>query len=181
MSKINLHKLSITVIINVLLISLFIGLLFFTYGAYIEKKVVKNQMEFLGNDVSSLIKLGGPSVNNYFSDFFKNLSIPDLSYEDKIVADANRNVLLKALFVNIVFIFITVGGVFYIYKISKKDFSMKKLLIQNMILLLFIGFTEFSFLTFFGAKYVSINPNYIKLKIVENIEQIIHGKTSSKH
>jgi len=179
MSTINLHKLSITVIINVLLISIFIGLFFFTYGAYIEKKVVKNQIEFFGNNISSLIKLCGSNVNNYFSNFLKKLTIPDLSHEDKIVADSNKKVLMKALIANIFFILLVVTSIFFIYRSSKKDFSIKTLLIQNMILLLFIGFTEFSFLTFFGSKYISINPNFIKLKVVENIEELLHDKISN--
>ena len=172
MSHFSLPKLFITVIINVLLISLFIGLFFFTYGAYIEKKVVKSQMNFLATDISSLIKLFGKSVNDIFKKHIQNVNVPDLSAEDNKAASANKKTLLKAVIANIICTILVIIAVIFTYMKSKKDFSMRTLLIQNFILLIFIGFTEFSFLTFFGAKYVSINPNSIKHNVVDNIDNL---------
>jgi len=181
MSKINLYKLSITVIMNVLLISLFIGAFFFTYGSYIEKKVVKNQMQFLGNDITNLIKLGGPSVNDKCNKYFQNIVYPDLSHEDNASADNNKKVLMKAIIANLFFIVLVSISIFFIHKKSKKDFSMKKIFLQNFILLFFVGFTEFSFLTFFGSKYISINPNSVKLDIFKNIEKLVTSISSMPH
>jgi len=172
MSHFSFPKLFITVIINVLLISLFIGLFFFTYGAYIEKKVVKSQMNFLATDISSLIKLFGKNFYDIFKKQIQNVKVPDLSDEDHKAASANKKTLFKAVIANVICTILVIIAVILTYMKSKKDFSMRTLLIQNFILLIFIGFTEFSFLTFFGAKYVSINPNSIKHNVVDNINNL---------
>jgi hypothetical protein len=50
---INKSELLSKVLINVLFISIFITVFFFTYGSYIEKKVVIEQMEFLSRDIKN--------------------------------------------------------------------------------------------------------------------------------
>ena len=35
------------VIMHIMIISVFIGIFFFTYGAYLEKKILQNQLDFL--------------------------------------------------------------------------------------------------------------------------------------
>ena len=172
MTKINKSKLAITVISNVLLISLFIGFFFFTYGGYIEKKVVKSQMKFLADDIANYIKLSGKLTSTYAGNYLTNLELPDLEEEDHAAAEANKKTVKKAIMANICFCicaFIVMG---LIYFKSKKDFKLKEIVIQNIILLVFIGFTEFSFLTFFGSNYVSVNPNAVKEAIVKNLEEL---------
>ena len=89
--SINYTELTITVITNVLFISLFLGLFFFTYAAYIEGEVVKSQMEFLANNLSSSIKILGPDITNKFKDTLNNLPPLDLGHADSIVSSMNSS------------------------------------------------------------------------------------------
>jgi len=175
MTKINKSKLAITVISNVLLISLFIALFFFTYGGYIEKKVVKSQMKFLADDISNYIKLSGKITTGYASNYLNNLELPDLEEADYAAAEANKKTVKKAIMANIGFCICACIVMALIYFKSKKDFKLKEIVIQNLILLVFIGFTEFCFLTYFGANYVSINPSAVKEAIITNLEELDSG------
>jgi hypothetical protein len=168
MEKINKSEMAITIMLNVLFISLYIVIFFFTYGSFIEKKVVKNQMKFLSDNISDNIKIYGKDVNSSLKNIFTSLEEPNLVEEDKMVEESNKKVLMTAIKANVVFFIIVILIVYFIYSKSNKDFNMKRIIVQNLIILVFVGFTEFSFLTYFGSKYISIDPNFIKLKILEN-------------
>jgi hypothetical protein len=79
----------------------------------------------------------------------KKVNVPNLSDEDNKAASLNKKTLLKAVIANVICTILVIIAVIFTYMKSKKDFSMRTLLIQNFILLIFIGFTKFSFLTFF--------------------------------
>ena len=64
MHNINKCELVSKVLINVLFISVFIGIFFFTYGSYIEKKIIKEQMVFLSKDIQNLFSLFGKNIND---------------------------------------------------------------------------------------------------------------------
>ena len=85
--NINYYELSINVIISVLFISLFIGAFFFTYGAYIEGLVVKNQMKFLSEDIGGYINLLGNDINKNIKKKLLELPAIDLHEEDDKVKD----------------------------------------------------------------------------------------------
>ena len=170
MSHLNKSKLAITVIMNVLLISLFIGIFFFTYGSYIEGKIVNNQMEFLSSDISNIVRLFGENTNNNFKEKIKTFILPDLHEEDKKAKEANNKIMMKAFKVNIFFAIVVIIAIATIYITSNKDFSMRVLITQNLILLLFVALTEFSFITFFVSDFVSIDPNNIKYNFIKNLE-----------
>jgi hypothetical protein len=172
MSHLNKTKLTITVMMNVLLISLFIGFFFFTYGSIIEHKIVESQMKFLSDDLVNVIRLFGKNINSIVKEKLLQMKPPNLSKADSMAKENNKQIMIKALGANIVFTIIVVSSIYFLYKKSKKDFSMKTLIYQNLILLVFIALTEFSFLTFFAADYVSINTNNVKYNLIENVQEL---------
>lgn len=166
-------ELSITVMTNVLFISLFIGIFFFTYGAYIEAEVVKSQMEFLATEISNSIKFLGPDITNKINDTIHNLPPMNLDSADSAVATMNNSTKIKALIANIVFLILVIIGVYFLskYDDTVSTDSIQQILSKNFIILIFIGFTEYAFLTFFGSKYISLNPNYVNYIITDNLKQ----------
>lgn len=171
--SINYSELSITVITNVLFISLFIGLFFFTYAAHIEEQIVKKQMEFLSETISSSVKVLGPDVSRIFKNYVNNLPELDLNEADKTVEKMNTKTKKNALFANIIFAIFVGVCVYFIFKNSDKSFSVKDILIKNAIILVFVALTEFVFLTYFGANYISLNPNVIVYNIIKKIKELI--------
>lgn len=166
----NYYELSINVIISVLFISLFIGIFFFTYAAQVEGTIVKNQMKFLSEDVGIYINLLGENVNKKVKDKILALPNVNLDEEDNKVKESNSEVMKKAIIANSVF---TIVSIIIIYFLNKKvNLNIKDVVIKNLIILIFIGLTEYVFLTYFATDFISINPNLVKYSIVENIKKI---------
>jgi hypothetical protein len=172
-----ISELFIKVIINVLLISLYLGVFFFTYGSMLQKQVVKSQMAFLVNNICNIIKLFGPFVSLQLNTFFKNMVLPDLSEEDKYVTELNKKTLKNAVYANvflIICVIMCVIGIYYFAKQNNVSINLKKILTQNFIILLFIAITEFTFFNYFASKYIPINPNQTKLTVIKNLENILY-------
>jgi len=170
--SINYTKLTITIVTNVLFISLFLGLFFFTYAAYIEREVVKSQMEFLANNLSSSIKILGPDITNKFKDTLNNLPPLDLDHADSIVSSMNSSIKYNAIIANLVFTIVVILGVYFLYSYSDKSFSISHILIKNFTILIFVALTEFSFLTFFRSKFISLNPNSVNYNVIYNLKHL---------
>ena len=175
MSNLNKPKLIISVMMNVLLISIFIGFFFFTYGSYIENKIVKAQTKILSDNIYNYLKFFGKDANIKIKEQILQIKLPDLSKADDLTIKSNNKIMMKAGKVNIIFTIVVVVLIYFIYTKSNKDFNLKTLIYQNLILLFFVGLTEFSIITFFAADYVSIDTNNIKLNIVKNVEKLINS------
>jgi low temperature requirement protein LtrA len=169
----NYSELMITVISNVLFISLFIGFFFFTYAVNIEKAIVESQMKYLSEEIISKVKIFGIDAVSMFHTYISNVPKPVLDDVDKIVEKENSSIKYKALYANIAFTLVVVGLIYLIYNNSDKSFEIKDILIKNGIILFFIALTEYLFLDFFGSKYVSLNPNIVKYSIIENIKDLV--------
>uniref|UniRef100_A0A6C0DD17 Uncharacterized protein n=1 Tax=viral metagenome TaxID=1070528 RepID=A0A6C0DD17_9ZZZZ len=169
---VNKAELITNILINVLFVSLFIALFFFTYAAYIEKQVVTNQMKFLAGDTSNIIKLFGKNVTEIVRDNVKNTVIPDLSHEDEIVKKSNNEIIKKVIKINIFFAIIVSLIVYYIYiKYSNKSYDLGEIIVNNLIILFFIGIVEYSILKYFGSRYISIDTNKVKLSLLTNFKK----------
>ncbi len=94
---INKSELLSKVLINVLFISIFIVVFFFTYGSYIEKKIVIEQMNFLSRDIKNLFGLLGKNINKTISEKLNNLKMPNLDEEDLKVRKNNNQIKKDAV------------------------------------------------------------------------------------
>lgn len=168
----NKHEMFITIIINVIFISIFIGIFFFTYGAYIEKRVVKNQMKLISSDLIGYVNLLGNTTKEIVKSNINNINLPDMTKEDEDVKKNNINIIKLAIKANIIFIILILGLVYYTYSLSNKEFLIKEIVIKNLIILFFVGLTEFTFLTWCGSRFISIDPNQIKLAILKNLKNL---------
>lgn len=170
--KINKPELFSKVLINVLFISVFISLFFFTYGARIEQKVVEDQMEFLCINITNMAKLGGKEINQQMKDYINKITVPDLSEEDKKARNNNNNIMKRIINLVIGFFIAVSFIIFGVYtQFGNKTYDLGEIVTNNFIILLFIGLTEFAFLTFFGAKFISIDPNKTKLSIIKHLRE----------
>ena len=167
-------ELSITVIINVLFISLFLGVFFFTYGAYIEAESVKAQMEFLAVQITDNIKILGPGPVKAFKLMLGAAPDIDFHEEDQAVVLANNNTLFKAFSANVIFTILVVGIVYVMYKSSNTYINLNDIIKNNFIILCFIALTEYLFLTIFGSQFLSLNPNSIKYNVVLNLKKLLN-------
>ena len=52
------------------------------------------------------------------------------------------------------------------------DFSFFEILEENIIVLVFVGITEFLFLTYFAQNYITIDANFVKEKMINTLLKI---------
>jgi hypothetical protein len=162
----------IFILLNILLISTFIVIFFFTYGTTIEKQSIKIQMEFLANNIYDDIKFSGKNTTNLIKNYLNKYSIPDLSAEDNLISSLNKQTINKATKYILIFILVILSIVGLIYY-NNNNINLKNILIKNIIILLSIALTEYIFLSYITYYYISLDPNNIKLAIIQNIHQKI--------
>ena len=159
-----------TVLIQVTLIFIFITIFFFTYAKNKEKDVVINNINLLldsiiPNDLVAILP------TNYKKIIIDNLnSIKSNTSDDNIVKENNKKVFRNAIKILIIFLFL-ISLLLFIYK---KNVPLSSIFIQSLIIVFFVGLTEYIFLTFFASKFISVDPQLIKYTFINQIQKFIN-------
>ena len=156
----------INIIINVGLIATFISIFFFTYASKVEEDIVKNQAKIMVNDMMQIVN---PSLNESTKKMIMEYTLADMSKEDKIVLE-NNNKLINSGYSTLIIVFLVtqvVGLILAIY--FKHDYF--NIILINVIILVFVAITEYTFLNMIGASYISVDTNFIKWKILTSIQK----------
>ena len=158
------------VVLNVTLISIFIGIFFFTYAKVVEQNIVKNQSEliagYLAKDVSTFLsKQTAQKIK-------ESVTIPlDMAQQDREIEYNNQSLQMNAF---IVLVIIFVVGIVIVFSLSKYyQFGLSNILIQNLIIVTFIGLTEFSFLTYIIQNFLPLDPNFVRYKILTSLKKTL--------
>lgn len=141
--------------------AMFVPILFFTYGAFIEKQIVKKQVIHLIDELTSSAKNLGYDI--------PDINIPIDKSLDKTVKETNRK-LLKTAFLYLTIGFI--GGIFLtigLWHYSKKSFNYKHMAYENFGLLLLVAITEIAFFGVISRNYRSLDSNKIKHYILTEV------------
>jgi hypothetical protein len=158
------------IVINVTMISTFIGIFFFTYGKTIEQNVVKQQSELVANylakDLSTFID------KNTAQKLASLLSPPDMSNADKQAQLKNAELQNTAF--NILILVAISGLLFTIILAKYYTLNLQSLLKTNLIILLFIALTEYLFFTYIGQNFISLDPNFVRVKILQALQKKIN-------
>lgn len=164
----------------VALYSVFVGIFFFTYGAFIEHKVLENQIE---NIVDSLTRDVLPFVPDVIQEGLSNkLDSAQKSIKSKmnspdspdITVAKNNQKVKKTAFEMLAGIFIVGMGISVATASMYSGGSNKALvalLKKNALLLVFVIIVEFLFFTLVTKNYLSIDPNSVKKKIVQTLKK----------
>lgn len=168
---INNYELVTKISMNVLFISLFIAIFYFTYAPILEKHVIEHDMDLLCYELLNTSKVFGSDINKLISENVNNIKLPDLSHDDFEIDKTNRSVINNVVLYNIIFIIIVLVLIYLATKYSKESLNLSEIVTENIIILIFVGFIEFSFITFFGSRYVTIDPNKTKLSILSSLRK----------
>ena len=70
------------------------------------------------------------------------------------------------------FTVIVLAIVYFIYvRYNNGTYQLNEIISENIVILIAVGITEYVFLAYFGARYISIDPNIIKLSILESLRE----------
>jgi hypothetical protein len=160
-------EMAINISINIGLISLLLGIFFFTYATVVEENIVKTNA-IIG--VSNIMDMIGPLLNNDIKkEMLKNLTIPDQTKEDKKVKDDNDALMHNSYsqLLVILDIGLTIGFILCIIF----EHSFIKVLGLNLIIVTLVGCTEYIFLNFIPNNYISVDTNFIRYTILTELKK----------
>ena len=174
MHSINKSKLFNKVFINVFVISIFVVFFFFTYGVYIEKKLFINQIVILAKYIKNYLNLFGKKIEDVISneeELYKEV-LYNLSNEDINVTKNNNNLKLKSFISLIVFLFCILLIIYFNYTIfAKNSYKLNNIIYESILIIFFVSLTYFVFFTYCSYRFITINPNIIKLSILESLKE----------
>jgi len=163
------EHMAINILMNIGLISILLGIFYYTYALSVEEDIVKANATIA---VSNIMETVSPLINNDMKIKLKNsLVLPDLTNADAASTLKNTK-LMKDAFSKLIIILDICLTVSFITCIWYKH-SFLKILGLNLILVALIGCTEYTFLNFIPHKYIAIDTNFVRWKILTNIKRKI--------
>ena len=152
---------------------------FFTYGKTQEEKSLERQISFLIDDfVGSKFFFLGKSEKNILKGIIQDLDV-DTSETDEQVKKSNEEVLNKTKKFILYMILIGVVSVYFLWSSSTdssgmwKSFNLSTAITDSLIAVSIVALIEFIFLTYLGSKFITIDTNLIKTRILTNIRDYI--------
>jgi hypothetical protein len=158
-----------TIIVQVMLIAIFITVFFFTYGSYLEQKVIKDQMDYIVNDSIGDIKVIAPEIIGMIKGPISRLEAPDMRDADEAALENNNRLKTKTyiiLAVVSIILLAILSLIIWRYNVGIKNFA-----IINGIIIIGVGITYFIFSTFVIATYKSADPNTVKKAVLESANE----------
>lgn len=160
-----------SVVLNVTFISAFIAVFFFTYGKIIEENVVKNQSKFIADTFAKDLSVFVDKPTALL--ITSQLSSPDMDDADKKAKAFNNQLQSKATYV--VLVAFIIGLTIAIAISSHYELDFFKILKSNIVILIFVGITYYLFLTYFGQNFISADPNFVRLHILDIAKSKLHS------
>ncbi len=168
------------IILHIVLISFLIIIIFITYGVSLEETVMKHQISYLFEKIFGPIKSLKSDIKLFDNKYLESLKTDDSQETKDKIDKENRKILLKGAIVNSVLLFIAIIIIIIIgLKYEKKLDDGRELnfvsyittLIKyNLITLVFIAITYFTFVTYIGYSYIYIDDSKIALNLINKIE-----------
>lgn len=150
---------------NIFVISsylLIVPTLFFTYGAYIEKQIVKTQIVRIIQELKDSADAIGVSIPKIKLQINKSLDAEVEHKNRELIKYAIITLILGSLF----------GYVIAIYLWWRKpNFNVKHMIIRDFLLLFLIIVTEILFFTVITKNYRTIDANMIKYTILNDLTE----------
>ena len=172
------------ILLHIMLISAFLGSYFFTFGAYLEREVLQDQLNYLVDTTLQPMKILVPNISADIKSKMKSYNFKINEKSDIETAEQNKKTVDKAIKL-ITFFFIL--GLIVIVILSRTldregmSYSefFKKLIIRNLIIMIFIAATEFIFAFYFAKNYMSLDTNRLKKQIFVSLDNIKNKKVKS--
>ena len=155
-----LHSLA-DIILHIAFVGSFVIIFFFFYASFIERIVVQSETTEIVKDLSSQISaLLSDDENKNVRTQMQNLQYPDMSGADASVASQNKKLLKQSLIllaIGIGIAIVLIGICWYF-----GNFSIKELFSHNLVALISVAVTDFTFLTVFARVYRPSDSSVVK-------------------
>jgi hypothetical protein len=155
----------VSIISSVGIIMAFLGIFFFTYASKVEQEIVEINTNVVVNDLLDTII---PLLNEKTkANLLENIKHPNMEDADKQVAENNKNIMFDSILkLSIIFIILSIIA----YAISYyTHINYINIIGLNLIILIFIGLTEYTFLHMIVKKFIAADTNYVRYLLISNL------------
>jgi len=155
----------VSIISSVGIIMAFLGIFFFTYASKVEQEIVEINTNVVVNDLLDTII---PLLNEKTkANLLENIKHPNMEDADKQVAENNKNIMFDSILkLSIIFIILSIIA----YAISYyTHINYVNIIGLNLIILIFIGLTEYTFLHMIVKKFIAADTNYVRYLLISNL------------
>ena len=163
-------------LVMVAVYTVFVTVLFFTFGKYIETSVAKNNADLLVDSLTDDIKFFGtnlaPKQFQEISDLLKRLKPPNMDKEDQNVNTQNMKLIKNTMFYVLIgaLIAIVVGLIFWLTLLRRPIKQYFTFIFPHaLIVLVFVAIVEIIFFITISKNYRSLDPNVVKKAIMDTI------------
>ena len=160
------YKQIVQIILNITLVSTIIGVLFFTYGKTIEKKIVEEQSAYIAKTIATDIKIFLPLELR--QNIAAQLQVPDMREADARVEVANAALQDQAVVVLGILFIVGIIVTLIICKIG--NVNKTHVAIEAAVILVFVVATEVLFLNIIARNYKSADPNFVKCELLRSVK-----------
>lgn len=167
MSKQDLIEHIPDIIFSVSIVCVFIGTFFFTYGSYLEKRIVLRQMSIIVNNFATDLDALSPSLTNTLRPTFAALEAPDMKEEDDAAEKNNVALMQKAAIV--LFSLFVLGSAISIAILIHRKQPVIPFIQLNLFILVFVACTYAMFSTFIIGEYQYADTNKVKLTLLQTL------------
>ena len=144
----------------------FVAIFFFTYAKDVERKIVVKNVDYIIDNLSDdVIPFIPDNLKEKLANNLENIKLPNMDEEDKEVLENNHKLLEQSKNIFGPSLIILFLASFIICKTNNIKFS--KIITANLILLLMIAITQYSFLNYIIFDWISANPNKVKAEIIK--------------
>jgi magnesium-transporting ATPase (P-type) len=138
-----------------------------------------NNIDYLIESVigNNMLELDDNTKNLIISNIKGNTGNGINNEEDKKVNKNNKKIFKNSMIIlSIILLLVILLFVFFMIMRNSsitffQNFEFIKIFKESMIILVFVGLTEFCFLYFFGRKYIVIEPNLLKKQVVDQLNE----------
>jgi hypothetical protein len=173
------------IIIQVICVFIVLTIFFFTYATTVEGEVVKNNVTFMlknifGNNMNLLPDELKETVLEKIDSI--ETDSPEFKKANADI-DASNDEIKKNAFGTLKMLSIGVAAVVVLSVILSKTTNIQffkglhlgHIFKETAVIVLFVGITEYVFLTYFGAKWISVDPNIVRGHLFENMAKGFSG------
>lgn len=154
------------IILHVVIIGFFVCCFFFTWGAFLEKIIMQNEINYVCKSVVNELTVLAPSAAQALKTIITGVVLPDMTAAD--AASVAENKKLSKLAFTVMGSLFAGGLVIALGIILKFNVPIFEILAFNGTGLFIVALTYFVFSTAFIANYRSADPNTVKLELLNH-------------
>jgi hypothetical protein len=169
LENIEYKKILVNVSVSVGMMSIFLTIFYFYYVLSVEHEMIHDNINIMVKELLQSVKpFLTPHIIKNIESSLKN---PDMKEQDDNVKKSNDKIEAEAIKnMSIICVLSIIIG----YGLSTYfNIDFYKIIISNILIVIILGITEYSFLHILPSKIITGDPNFIKYKVLTNIKNKI--------